>query len=282
MIKKQILMPTNKEINNIIKYLIPNVDIYFFCDLPSYIKDKIIPISVFKQTDYYSDIHYQTFYEYWIILKKIKYVWIDDENEFCSLDKKEQKDILKQQILLQRGTIIQNSKFKDLEYAIDNNYVLTNNTWNLLSKTMKKECIIWLINDQEDNTTSQISYSFSPEFAMIGNKYLTKSGCNCLSLVLYCITEDEKYLSTHIDDIKFLSKINDYKEITSLDFKPKDIVLFYQDSDLKHASFRLDDKYFLNKNGQSVFNPITLQTFEDLKEDWNSCNKIIIRRKITK
>ena len=37
--------------------------------------------------------------------------------------------------------------------------------------------------------------------------------------------------------------------------------------------------YFFNKNGQSAFNPITVKTFDELREGWQECNHIVLYRK---
>ena len=109
------------------------------------------------------------------------------------------------------------------------------------------------------------------EFQNVVNCFLPKSGCNCLSFVLYCITKDKEYLNCWVSDETFLNKIKDYQA--------GDLILFFFFFLLVHASYCFNFTYFFNKNGQSAFNPITVKTFDELREEWQECNHIVLYRK---
>lgn len=66
---KERMMPTEEQLLELEKYFVPETDIYFFRDRPNDI-DSVITLEQFKKTVYASDIMYETFYEYWNVLKK--------------------------------------------------------------------------------------------------------------------------------------------------------------------------------------------------------------------
>lgn len=185
--------------------------------------------------------------------------------------------ILQQQIDLKRGSIVMDTKLSKEKYAIANQYVITNVTWNSLTEQQKKDVIDWMIKDFDGDMTHNIQLPV--EFQNVVNCFLPKSGCNCLSFVLYCITKDKEYLNCWVSDETFLNKIKDYQAMSHLDYQAGDLILFFQNNRLVHASYCFNSTYFFNKNGQSAFNPITVKTFDELREEWQECNHIVLYRK---
>lgn len=273
---KERMMPTEEQLLKLEKYFVPETDIYFFRDRPNDI-DSVITLEQFKKTVYASDIMYETFYEYWNVLKNTNYVWIDEKNKFLTFDRKKQMRILQQQIDLKRGSIVMDTKLSKEKYAIANQYVITNVTWNSLAEQQKKDVIDWMIKDFDGDMTHNIQLPV--EFQNVVNCFLPKSGCNCLSFVLYCITKDKEYLNCWVSDETFLNKIKDYQAMSHLDYQAGDLILFFQNNRLVHASYCFNFTYFFNKNGQSAFNPITVKTFDELREEWQECNHIVLYRK---
>ena len=152
---KERMMPTEEKLLELEKYFVPETDIYFFRDRPNDI-DSVITLEQFKKTVYASDIMYETFYEYWNVLKNTNYVWIDEKNKFLTFDRKKQMRILQQQIDLKRGSIVMDTKLSKEKYAIANQYVITNVTWNSLTEHQKKDVIDWMIKDFDGDMTHNI------------------------------------------------------------------------------------------------------------------------------
>lgn len=266
------LQPTPKELNNLKKYLIPKVDIYFFKKYPEYNninKSDIITVEKFKATKYYNKLQYINFYETWHTLKEANYIWIDKKCIFKKLPKEEEIAVLKEQLEISPGNIIP-IKINQTIYQQNNNFVITNESWKELSEEEKDKLIFKIIEEYEDNTTYPLNFEVDAKIKKIINTYLTKSDCNCLALTLYAKTKNKKYLHMWVNEETFYNNIKDRKEIKPKELKANDIVVFMKDNKIIHSSYYLGKNLFLNKSGQSPFNPITLKTLNDLKQEWQN------------
>ena len=127
------VLPTKKEMDQFLTSYIPEVDLYFFQTKPSDL-EPILTKQVFLSSAFYFDIRYNNFYEYWNVLKHTNYIYIDRENKVSKLPKSSFENILKEQIVVQRGSILDQGIFTQLPYSIQGQYVLTNTTWEVLSE----------------------------------------------------------------------------------------------------------------------------------------------------
>ncbi len=110
--------------------------------------------------------------------------------------------------------------------------------------------------------------------------FCISDGLNCLALVLYAITGDEKYLNKWVESFDFLKalKRKNYKEINEQNLMLNDVLTFWLNDELVHAAFVVSDTLVVNKNGQQKYNPITISSIETIKQNWNECKLRIFSR----
>ena len=273
------VLPTKKEMDQFLTSYIPEVDLYFFQTKPSDL-EPILTKQVFLSSAFYFDIRYNNFYEYWNVLKHTNYIYIDRENKVSKLPKSSFENILKEQIVVQRGSILDQGIFTQLPYSIQGQYVLTNTTWEVLSEEEKKQAILYLISDYDDTMSYPCPDHLPKEFQNIINTYQVIKPCNCLGVVLYGMTKKEIYLENWIQRSTFEAHLKEYEKIDEDQFQAGDVLVFEKDGQLVHASYYLGEKnYFMNKSGQLPLNPITLKTLEDLLEEWEACSVSLYRKK---
>jgi hypothetical protein len=80
---------------------------------------------------------------------------------------------------------------------------------------------------------------------------------------------NEECFLKRLVDLKY-EKIND-------NYQTGDIVVFENDGKIMHACYYFCNELFLNKSGQSKFNPIVLLPFKNILNDWSNCKYFIYR-----
>jgi hypothetical protein len=106
----------------------------------------------------------------------------------------------------------------------------------------------------------------------VANKFVAIDGCNCLSTTIYGASCDDDILLKWLDVKFFAKKLKELKYVkkSTKDFKSTDIVVFIdKQQNVIHACYCVNKDLFLNKNGQSRFNPIALLPFEHIIKDWS-------------
>ena len=159
----------------------------------------------------------------------------------------------------------------------DEKLILSNTLFNKLSSKVKEVLTISYAKEQDDWSALKLPEKLS-EFKRISNVFIDNDGCNCLATVLYAISKDETYLQKWVTQQEFVENLSNYKEINDNKFKRGDVVVFYGENNIQHACYSLDGKLFLNKSGQSKFNPILVLKFEDIYKDWDGLNYKILRK----
>lgn len=258
MIKRIEIKPSKTLLKYWVETLIPPCDVFFFQELTNIkeIDNNLITISNYIKT--FSDIKYINAYEHWNVKRNAKYVYVDYKNNLLT-NTSNIDYIYKQQIACCRGlilhdnTILTNWLFKNLNYKEKE---------NLTIKYAKE------IDDWFGYTSVEIPIYIKE----VANKFVKEDGCNCLATAIFGATQDNKILSEWLNEDKFLKKLQElnYKKVEKL-CQPNDIIIFKNKGKILHACYCVDDKLFLNKSGQSRFNPIVLLSFDDIKKDWNNC-----------
>jgi len=265
MIKKIKIKPSKKLLKHWVETLIPPYDVFFFKELTIFdeINKDLITIKEYIKT--FDDIRYINAYDHWDVKNNAKYVYIDYKNNLLSnLDVRDY--IYKQQIKCCRGLILDGDK------------VLTNWLFNSL-KYKDKEILTIKYAKEIDDWIGYDNGQMSKYIKNVANKFIKDDGCNCLAVSLYGATKDDNWLKDWTDENNFksqLKKIN-YVKVND-DYNEDDIIVFKKDNQTIHACYCVDKELFLNKSGQSKFNPIVLLPFNDVKKDWNNCTIEIYRK----
>lgn len=278
---KTLIQPEKKNIKYWIKSLIPQKDVWFFRNKPSFADCNILTID--KYLEQYDLINYNNAYCHWLIKKYAKYVIVDESNSWIvSLNQFDRDAVYREQIKCERGLIIENiQEFENVnsltEMMCDDKMILSNATFKNLSNDIKESIVINYAKEQDDWSTYKLPKeikSFS-----IANKFIDNDGCNCLATVLFAITKNKQYLQQWVNQDEFIRDLGEYVEMCDGVFQYGDVVIFYDDNNIQHSCFALNDRLFLNKSGQSKFNPILVLTFEDIKNDWQTLKYKVLRKR---
>ena len=265
MIKKIKIKPSKTLLKHWVDTLIPPYDVFFFQTKTNIkeIDNKLITINNYIKN--FSDIKYINSYEHWNVKLNSKFVYVDYKNDL--LDNTNYKDfIFEQQIKCCRGLILQD------------NTILTNWLFKTLNYKEKEKLTIKYAQEIDD----WIGYNNKVPLYIkkVANKFVKDDGCNCLAVAIYGASNNAEILSQWIQEDDFIKKLKElkYKKVKDI-FKSNDIIIFKNKQNILHACYCVDNKLFLNKSGQSRFNPIVLLPFNEIKKDWDNC-EIEIYRKI--
>lgn len=278
---KTLIKPEKKNIKYWIKSLIPPQDVWFFRRKPTFVDCKILTID--KYLEQYDLINYNNAYCHWLIKNYAKYVIVDESNSWIlSLSQCDRDIVYREQIKCERGLIIENiqqfDNIKALTEMICNNMIiLSNATFKNLDNDIKEKIVINYAMEQDDWATYELPREIKS--LSIAKKFINNDGCNCLATVLFAITKNKQYLQQWVTQDEFVCNLNGYIEINNEEFQYGDVVIFYDDNNIQHSCFALNDKLFLNKSGQSKFNPILVLTFDDIKNDWQTLRYKVLRKR---
>ncbi|WP_323703491.1 hypothetical protein [Mammaliicoccus sp. Dog046] len=225
----------------------------------------IISKNIFKTSEAFN-ININNLYEFWN-LDEYHYViqsppgWLENQNNEV------QTYILKEQ----RRT--NNPLYK-------NDKLITLNAWQTLSREQKIQFFKERIDEYQDNITSQHNKATLPDYLQsVINEFPYHQGANCLSLVIFSLTRDKDMLNQWIKGESFLNTIMGlgYTESPGPSRKG-DIIFFTHNDSIVHATYQIDTHLFINKNGQTIFNPYKLITHKELENSWGSFKKHIYRQ----
>lgn len=277
---KMRISPTKKNINYWIKTLMPEHDVWFFRKKPTFDNCNILTIKEYLNK--YDRMDYNNAYCHWLVKGNAKYVICDQGNWILTLTDEERLFVYQEQIDCERGLIIEDCRMNVSNIInkaiLKDKIILSNAVFNKLSKKDKEIIVIQYAQEQDDWSTNDVKSS-EKYLKMVANTFINHEGCNCLATVLYAITKDKNYLKKWITQQEFLNFFNGYIEISNEEFRSGDVVVFYDnDNCIQHSCFALNESLFLNKSGQSKFNPILALTFKEVCKDWNDLNYKILRK----
>ena len=279
---KKLLQPTKKNINYWKKSFIPQKDVWFFRKKPPF--ENCCIMSIKEYLDCYDKIEYINAYCHWMVKSHAEYVICEKEGWISSLSDKERMFVYEEQIICERGLIIENiEKFVGLDVfdtAICNGrLILSNSFFNKLSNRNQEAIVLQYAQEQDDWEMAE-DFPRKSYWGKVANTFVNNEGCNCLATVLYAITGIEHYLKKWVTQDEFLDRIKEYVEIEVDKRDNGDIVLFYDcKNNIQHASFVINRSLCLNKNGQSKFNPISILKFKNIVEYWSELKyKVLSRR----
>ncbi|WP_340391429.1 hypothetical protein [Macrococcoides caseolyticum] len=140
---------------------------------------------------------------------------------------------------------------------------------NTFKDALKQEMIdngTQLINDDRLITSAITQFSRISHLTALHNKFPENHGANCLSATIYALTKNPFILEQWVHQETFMLFLNrlGYKEVES-SFNSGDVICFYQDTILTHACYAIGDEYVFNKQGQTFWEPWTIERFETIQ-----------------
>lgn len=104
-------------------------------------------------------------------------------------------------------------------------------------------------------------------------------GSNCLSTVLYAITSDKNILHQWIKEDAFLTNLKTLNyELVSEGNQNEDVIVYFNNNTVVHGAYQIDDGLFINKNGQTIFNPYKIVTKSELDNEWGNYQELYYRK----
>lgn len=146
---------------------------------------------------------------------------------------------------------------------IHDNHLVTSNYWRRLSNEVQQAFIHQFDDDLSD--TKVDAFQQFPHLVKLHNKFPNEHGSNCLSATIYAITKQRYILNHWMHQATFLFYLDrlDYQQVED-SFQSGDVICFYHKDSLTHASYALDDTYIFNKQGQTYWEPWTIERFSTI------------------
>lgn len=291
--------PTKEQISIWIEKFVPQKDLFFVEEkdlhtLADFLGEAlIVPSEEFYQHSSYKQIQMVNSYMYWSISSKAKFVIVAKPDWITNLSVLKKRELLSIQYKMNRGLILPLSYVASAnsiinEYIIEQEgekfFVVQRSIWNELPYQIKESAILAYAQLWDDWVGSSLPEQIPIHIKKYANQFPTELGSNCLSAVLYAITEQEWINNEWVHPKTFLHGLEraEYSLIND-EIKKGDIVAWIDEEEvIKHAAYHIDNNFFFNKNGQTFFNPWKITDWAKLNEEWSQYRKRIYRKRVRK
>lgn len=281
------IQPSNEQIEQWIRSYVPEKDFYFLKEEDlSYFADElksvlVIPREEFHNHSTYSQIHLVNSYEYWNISREAGYVVVSHSDWTSGLTPEKKRILFTTQVKMNRGLILPISAFNNPNaIPVDNivedqngNFlvVLHYDMWGNLPFNIKEQAIVSYAREWDSWNCSDIPEQTPSHIKKFANIFPIEAGCNCLSSVLFAITEQEWIIKEWVHPQTFLKGLeNANYHITQDSMSDGDVITWEDEAgNIQHASYYLGNHLFFNKNGQTYFNPWRIVDWDELREKWD-------------
>lgn len=253
-------------------------DIWYWDDDP--LPTNLDWCEVLSRSDYlahptYSGIEYVNAYWHWRMPKRVQHVLVCDQDWIGSLPDDARDMVLAKQIELDRGMVVPSTHF-DLvpdimqPYIVDEKIIISRAAWISLSQSdqfaaLKRELLLW-----DDLDCLPIPDGIPEHIRAIANTFGDSHGANCLATTAYCITGQESIRHRWMFKPEMVAVLDDnrFQPVDEIDAKLGDVVAFTRNGTIVHAAYCVGMDRFINKTGQSMFNPIRIVNRAMLNADW--------------
>lgn len=222
----------------------------------------VVPKEEFKKNSSLSNVVNNSTYQTWHLTYEFVIVaepgWYESkENTF--------KDALKQEMM------------NNGHELLHDNHLVTAQYFEQLN-VEEQQAFIHQFDDELSNTDIT-QFNHLPHLTSLHNTFPENHGANCLSATLYALTKNPFLLDQWLHQETFMLFLNrlDYKEVGS-SISSGDVLCFYQDDLLTHACYAIDDEYVFNKQGQTFWEPWTIERFETIQSIRDEVNYKIYKK----
>ncbi|MGC4189985.1 MAG: hypothetical protein QM589_01960 [Thermomicrobiales bacterium] len=234
----------------------------------------------------YNTISYDNAYLSWKMPSEVVQLIISDPEWIGDLPGDDRQRVLQKQVDLKRGLVFSAGWFGDLpaelqEFLVDDQVVLGQSVWaslptDILHHVLRAEQRRW---DEVD--CYPVPANAPAHVRAVANSFIPQEGTNCFAIAAYGATENAWLLREWFKPPAFhaLLEANRYQPVPASEPIADDIVIFERDGDTMHAAWCATHDRFLNKNGQSWFNPVRIVNWEMLKAEWPEATRTTIYRR---
>ncbi|TCI72344.1 hypothetical protein EVJ22_06720 [Exiguobacterium sp. SH0S7] len=287
------LAPSEAVINEWIKSFMPAHDLYFIDErLLSRLDHSpgilLIPREEFSQHPTYRDISVANSYTYWTVDPVATHVVHAPSGWLTSLPDALRSDVLTFQATVGRGLVFRltddESRREWMPYIINvdgvRHLVLQQDVWTLMTNFERRQLVLNYAKEWDVWDAHDLPLEAPSHLTRYANMFSTEAGSNCLAATLFAVTGEDWLITQWVHPKTFLQTLA-HASYTQVDAAAEagDVLTFWDDAGrLQHATYRIDDELFFNKNGQTMFNPWKVIDETELRAAWGAFTVKIYRR----
>ncbi|MCA9833782.1 MAG: hypothetical protein KC435_07560 [Thermomicrobiales bacterium] len=249
--------------------------------IPSSAAAIVIPSRELRSHPLTSPVAMSNAFILWAISKETQQVIIDDGSWRASLTSIQLADARAQQIRLGRGLCFPGEWVPRLQREeTDGRLVFDQRLWESMSDDEQRTVIQNQLIDWDEPITLPIPDGAPTHIRGVTNRFLPTEGVNCFAIAIYAATQRESLLHQWLvtEDFQTALSGNGFGERESSDIVAGDILTFATEMGIIHAAYALGADRFLNKNGQSMFNPVRIVDLATLQREWPESELSVWRR----
>lgn len=271
------------------RQMVPFRDIWYWDDEP--FLANLNGCAVLSRGDYlahpiYSGIEYVNAYWHWRMPTYVQHVLVADPEWIGSLASQDRDRVLVKQVELDRGLIVPRTHFDSVPDAmrphiVNDKIIIGRAAWLSCDQAdqftaLQREMLLW-----DDADCMPVPAGTPGHIQQIANVYGEVHGANCLSTTAFCVTRDESIRNEWMFQPAFMSVLQEhgFRPVDDQIVQPGDVITFASDGTVVHAAYCVAADLFVNKNGQSMFNPVRIVTRAMLDADWSDRNVAVYRQR---
>lgn len=270
---------------------VPDKDYFFFEEKPTFFEVTVKDTSTIL-------LHMKTSFLTWNVHKKAHYMTVMENQFFCSLNENIQKQILREQVRLNRGfvfevkeleALLQHENEEEWKTLVQTNsflyegkqlLILQGFIWKLFSERVKIQILIYIAEMfVEEESVEILVQEDMIHLKSYMNTFIGTNGPNCLGATISAIETNnanfEKYINEWVQPKKFkeVLRSKNYNIIENSTIQQGDVLVWEQGGIAVHACYALTNDIVFNKNGQTMFNPYQCVTVKQVIHNWRHVEK---------
>lgn len=262
---------------------VPECVLWFWDDAPIPGKNPTQVISASEISDHpiTSKVEMANAFVLWAISKDTSRVILDDGSWFQSLTVDERLTARRMQVRLKRGHCVPADWVPRMQHeSVDDRLVLEQAMWAAMTDDERVNVIRNQLIDWDEPYTLPVPDNLPAHIAEFANRFVLEEGINCIAVAGFAATEDRSLLITWPPIDMFLNAISEagYRKVGDSRPIANDVIAFSKDDTIIHAAYSLGNDRFVNKNGQSSFNPVRIIDEATLMKEWPDTSISIYRR----
>jgi hypothetical protein len=283
------VLPTPEMIRLWADELIPG-DIWYWDDSPLNLDltgCQVMPREAYRSDPTYSDIRFMNAYCEWQMPAEAMQVIVSDRAWIGKLSAADRQRVLQKQVGLKRGLVFSAAWFGELpaqlqEFVVEDQVVLGQAVWAGLPPAIQHRALLAEQRRWDDVDCYPVPDAAPRHIQAIANTFSSHEGTNCFAIAAYGATADSDLLATWltVSPIEIVAPLG-YRQVPDVEPIADDIVIFETEGKVIHAAWCAGHDRFLNKNGQSRFNPIRIVDWDMLTTDWQNATRKIYRKEAT-
>ncbi|HEU0165961.1 MAG TPA: hypothetical protein VFQ54_13020, partial [Thermomicrobiales bacterium] len=256
--------------------LIPG-DVWYWDDSPLELDVtgcQVMNREAYRSDPTYSDIRFMNAYCEWQMPAEATQVIVSDRTWVGKLSVADRQRVVRMQVSLKRGLVFSADWFGELpaqlqEFVVADQVVLGQAVWASLPTAIQHRALMAEQRRWDDLDCYPVPDGAPAHVQAIANMFSPHEGTNCFAITAYGANADSHLLATWltVSPIEIVAPLG-YRQVPDVEPIADDVVIFEKEGKVIHAVWCAGHDRFLNKNGQSRFNPIRIVDWKMLDTDW--------------